>query len=239
MKLVMPAVIPTSYQDLLDKLAFFDQVKAHRVQIDMVDGVFASPASWPFTAGQDLHNRAATGTLLPHVDRVKYEADLFCKDPEPIITDLVNMGVVRLTLHAECTDNISALIARVRHLVGAEANFMAALISIGLSINVDTPTAVLLEHSEEVEYVQFMGIKETGKQGQPFDMRVIDKVREFRGARPNAYIQVDGGINFEIAEQLVAVGASRLVVGSLLLTSNDFPATMAKLEALRPVYGAE
>jgi hypothetical protein len=102
MKLIMPAVIPDSYQDLLQKLAFYDQMKVHRVQIDMVDGVFAgSGASWPLNADQDLHNHAATGSLLPHVDRVKYEADLLCKNPEPLVTDLVNLGVVRLTLHAQ------------------------------------------------------------------------------------------------------------------------------------------
>jgi ribulose-phosphate 3-epimerase len=239
MKLIMPAVIPASYQNLLEKLAYFDQVRAHRVQIDMVDGVFAEPASWPYTALADLHDRAATGTLLPHVDRVKYEADLLCKDPEAIVTQLVNMGVVRLTLHAECTDNISGLIARIRHLVGAEANFVAALISIGLSINVETDISMLLDHSEEVEYVQFMGITNIGKQGQPFDPRVIEKVRAFRQARPNAYIQVDGGVTFDIAKELVDAGASRLVAGSLFQNATDLPATMARLEALRPTYGAE
>jgi len=239
MKLIMPAVIPSSYQDLLEKLTFLDQVRVHRVQIDMVDGVFAGPASWPFAAGQqDLHDRAATGMLLPHVDRVKYEADLLCKDPEPFVADLVNLGFVRLTLHAESADNISGLIARVRHLVGAEANFVAALISIGLSINVETDISVLLEHSEEVEYVQFMGITNIGKQGQPFDPRVIDKVSAFRAQRPNAYIQVDGGVNFDVAKQLVDAGASRLVVGSTLSNAADMPATFAQLEALRPTYGA-
>lgn len=237
MKLIMPAVIPASYEDLLEKLAYFDRVKAHRVQIDMVDGEFAAPASWPFTAEHELHDKAATGEILPHIDRVKYEADLFCKDPERIVTSLVNLGVIRLTLHAESIDNISGLIARVRHMVGAEANFVAALISIGLSINVDTDVSVLLEHSEEVEYVQFMGIAKVGQQGQPFDPRVIEKVREFRKQRPNAYIQVDGGINMEIAQQLVEAGASRLVVGSTLLKSTDLPATMAQLEALMPTYG--
>jgi ribulose-phosphate 3-epimerase len=238
MKLIMPAVIPASYQDLLEKLAFFDQVKVHRVQIDMIDGVFAEPASWPFTCGEDLHNHAATGTLLPHVDRVKYEIDLLCKDPEKVVADLVNLGAVRLTLHAESTDNISGLIARVRHLVGAEANFVAALISIGLSINVDTDISILLEHSDEVEYVQFMGVANIGKQGQPFDPRVVDKVRAFRAQRPNAYIQVDGGVNFDIAKELFEAGASRLVVGSALTNSTDMPAELARLEALRPTYGS-
>lgn len=238
MKLIMPAVIPASYQDLVDKLSRIDQVKPHRVQVDMVDGVFAEPASWPFTAGQDLHDRVATGTLLPHVDRVKYEADLMCKDPEALVTRLVNFGFVRLTLHAECTDNISALIARVRHLVGAEANFVAALISIGLSINVDTDNSVLLEHAEEVEYVQFMGVQSIGKQGQPFDPRVIEKVKAFRAARPDAYIQVDGGVTLDNAKDLVDAGASRLVAGSVLATATDLPATLARLEALRPTYNA-
>ncbi len=229
----MPAVIPTSYQDLLEKFNYFDQVLAHRVQVDMVDGIFATPASWPYTAGSDLHDRVAGGTVLPRIDRVKYEADLLCKDPERIATDLVNFGFVRLTVHAECTDDVSALIARLRHRVGGDVNFIAALISIGLSINVETDVSVLLKHADEVEYVQFMGVADLGKQGQPLDPRVVEKVRAFRKVRPDAYIQVDGGITVDNAKELIDAGANRLVTGSTLLKAADLSATVAKLEALK------
>lgn len=236
MNLVVPAVIPTSHHDLLEKLTLFDQIPSHRVQVDMVDGMFAFPPSWPYTAGADLHDRASRGELLPRLDRVKYEADLLCRDPEAVAVDLLNLGFQRLTLHAECTADVSGLIARMRHKVGAEANFAAALVSLGLSINIDTDTSVLLDHAGEVEYVQFMGIAEIGKQGQPFDPRVIEKVRTFRKAHPDAYIQVDGGVSNENAKDLVDAGVSRLVMGSAVLHAKDLHGMVSHLEALRSPF---
>jgi ribulose-phosphate 3-epimerase len=236
MNLVVPAVIPTSYHDLLEKLTFFDQIPSHRVQIDMVDGVFAFPPSWPYTAGTDLHDRVATGTLLPRLDRVKYEADLLCKDPESIATDLLNLGIARLTVHAECTDDIVGLIARMRRLVGAEADFVAALVSIGLSINIDTDIAVLVGLAGQVEYVQFMGIDVMGKQGQPFNPKVIEKVKAFHAKCPGMIIQVDGGVSLENAKELVQAGASRLIIGSAILHATNLASTVTALEDLKNPY---
>ena len=237
MKLVVPAVIPTSFHDLEEKLTYFDQIPSRRIQIDIVDGVFAFPPSWPYSAGSDLHERVMQGTLLPRLDRVKYEADLLCKDPERISVDLLNLGVVRLTLHAECTDDISALIARMRHKVGAEANFAAALVSLGLSINMSTDISVLVKHAEEVEYLQLMGIDEPGRQGQPFNPAVIEKVRALRAACPKAYIQVDGGVSLENAKDLVGAGVSRLVVGSAIMNAPNLLATVTAFESLRSPFG--
>jgi len=237
MKLLVPAVIPTSYLDLTEKLTYFDQIPTRRVQVDIVDGIFAMPPSWPFIDGTDLHDRVIRGEYLPRLDRVKYEADLLCKDPESIAADLINFGFVRLTIHAECTDDISGLIARLRHKVGAEANFIAALVSIGLSIDIDTPTEVLLKHADEVEYVQFMGIENVGRQGEPFDKRVLEKVRAFRAARPDAYIQVDGGVSLENAKDLVSAGVSRVIAGSAILHATNLSSTVAAFESLRSPYG--
>ncbi|MFA7302611.1 MAG: HisA/HisF-related TIM barrel protein [Candidatus Paceibacterota bacterium] len=238
MRLLVPAVIPASYRELMDRLAYFDQIPARRVQVDFVDGVFATPASWPYnTEGSDLRNHIGQGIFLPRLDRVKYEADLLCKDPEKIAPELINFGFVRLTLHAECTDDISGLIARMRHLVGAEANFIAALVSIGLSINIDTPVDVLLKHAEEVEYVQFMGVDTVGRQGEPFNPIVLEKVRAYRRAHPEAYIQVDGGVSLENAKDLVEAGVSRVIVGSAINHAPDLAKTAAAFEALKTPFG--
>ncbi|PIR83475.1 hypothetical protein COU19_00020 [Candidatus Kaiserbacteria bacterium CG10_big_fil_rev_8_21_14_0_10_56_12] len=238
MRLLVPAVIPASYRELIDALAYIDQIPSRRVQVDFVDGSFASPASWPFNVpGADLHDHVGQGIFLPRLDRVKYEADLLCKEPEKIVADLINFGFVRLTLHAEATDDVSGLIARMRHLVGAEANFIASLVSIGLSINLDTPVDVLDKHFDEVEYVQFMGVKIIGRQGEPFDPRVIEKVRAFRKAHPTAYIQVDGGVSLENAKDLVEAGVSRLIVGSAIMHATDLQKTAAAFEGLRTPFG--
>ena len=237
MRLVVPAILPTSHKDLLEKLTYFEQIPAGRIQIDVVDGTFAFPPSWPYTAGDELHTRVAQGELLPRLDHVKYEADLMCTDPEAIATDLINYGVQRLTVHAECTKDVGALIASMRRKTGAEANFIEMLVSVGLSIGMETDISVLVEHASEVEYVQFMSIDSIGKQGEAFDPKVIDKIKAFHAACPDVIIQVDGGISLENARELVAAGASRLNIGSALLNAPDLHKTVAALEAIKSPFG--
>ncbi len=237
MRLVVPAILPTSHRDLLEKLTYFEQIPAGRIQIDIVDGIFVFPPSWPFTEGTDLHDRVERGELLPRLDHVKYEADLMCKDPEAIATDLINYGVQRLTVHAECTDDVGGLLSSMRRKTGAEANFIEMLVSVGLSIDMQTDISVLVEHASQVEYVQFMSIDTIGKQGEPFDPKVIDKIRAFHEQCPEVIIQVDGGISLENARELVEAGASRLNIGSALLTAPDLRKTVAALEAIKTPFG--
>jgi ribulose-phosphate 3-epimerase len=237
MRLVVPAILPTSHRDLLEKLTYFEQIPAGRIQIDMVDGVFATPPSWPYLAGSDLHDRVQRGEMLPRLDHVKYEADLMCVDPVAIATDLINFGVQRLTVHAESTKDVGALIADMRKKTGAEANFIEMLVSVGLSIGMETDISVLVEHASEVEYVQFMAIDTIGRQGEPFNPKVIEKVKAFHLQCPEVIIQVDGGISLENAKDLVAAGASRLNIGSALLTAADLRKTVASLEAIKTPFG--
>ena len=49
---VLPAIIPASKPELLAWLTRVDY--ASMVQVDIVDGVFAAPASWPFQAGDSV-----------------------------------------------------------------------------------------------------------------------------------------------------------------------------------------
>ncbi|MDD3531313.1 MAG: hypothetical protein PHV99_01850 [Candidatus Pacebacteria bacterium] len=51
MGLVTPAVLPSSRKDLEEKLALFARFPGvRRIQIDVVDGKFTAPASWPYSA---------------------------------------------------------------------------------------------------------------------------------------------------------------------------------------------
>ena len=66
MGLVVPAVLASSRKDFEEKLALFAQLPSvSRIQIDVVDGRFASPASWPYTAGAELGGMVERGDMLP------------------------------------------------------------------------------------------------------------------------------------------------------------------------------
>ena len=83
MGLLVPAVLPISREDLEVKLALFEQMPSvSRVQIDSVDGIFAKPATWPYSDPKGLSALGSAGEMLPHIERFEYEIDLMVLDAE-------------------------------------------------------------------------------------------------------------------------------------------------------------
>ncbi|MFI5260402.1 MAG: hypothetical protein ACHQU0_01230 [Candidatus Paceibacteria bacterium] len=237
MSLVVPAVLPSSRIDLEEKLALFAGIPSvTRVQIDVVDGRFASPASWPYTAPEELRELISRGEMLPHLDRITYEIDLMCHDPETAAEAWLALGASRLTFHAESAINLSQLLASARERFGC-GFISCGMAEFGLALNVMSDLALIEPYLDQIEYVQFMGIARIGRQGQPFDRHVLDKLRLFHARHPQIAMQVDGGVSLETAPALVALGVSNFIVGSAIVRANDPSAAVAAFEALHTPFG--
>ncbi len=85
--------------------------------------------------------------------------------------------------------------------------------------------------------MQFMGIARIGKQGQPPDRGIFERVRSFHSRHPDVLIQVDGGVSAESARALRVLGVSNVVVGSGLLRAGDPVAAFAAFEGKQSQYG--
>lgn len=238
MGLIVPAVLPSSKQELEEKLALLTRIHSvSRVQIDIVDGKFVTPASWPYSAPKEFSAMVQKGEMLPHLDRFTYEIDLMCNNAEKMAEAWLALGATRLTFHAESTTDIERLLASARRRYGAGDGFASGLISFGVAINLASDLALIEQCIKEVEYVQFMGIARIGRQGQPFDRRVFEKIKTFHTKHPEIVLQVDGGVSLENAHRLLALGVSDLVVGSALLKAHDVAGAFALFEALQTPYG--
>lgn len=238
MNFIVPAVLPSSRADLKKKLALVASIpQVSRVQIDVVDGKFAGPASWPYTAPRELRDMVLRGEMLPHLDRFAYEIDLMCIDAERMAHAWLALGATRLTFHAESTTDLGRLLFSARKRYGAGDGFAPGLISFGVALNIASDLSLIEQNLSEIEYVQFMGIARIGRQGQPFDHRVLEKVRVFHARYPEIALQIDGGVSLDTARRLIALGVSNLVVGSALLLAPDPAAAFAMFEALQGSYG--
>lgn len=238
MSITVPAVLPSSCKDLKGKLLFFAEIPSvERVQIDIVDGEFAEPASWPYTVPEEMRAMVEQGEMLPRPDRVTYEIDLMCVDAERAAEDWLALGATRLTFHAESVADLPRLLAFARRRYGPGANFATGLISFGVALNIGSDLALIEPCLEEIEYVQFMGIAQIGRQGQPFDERVFEKVRVFRARHPDLPVQVDGGVSLENAKKLISLGVTNLIIGSAIARADDPISTLAAFEDLKNSYG--
>lgn len=234
MSIVVPAVLPSSREDLKGKLRLLTSISSvKRIQIDIVDGRFATPASWPFSVPAELQNLAAFRDTLLRPDGIEYEIDLLCLDAEKIAAAWLSFGATRLIFHAEAITDLPQFLASVRKKFGGGEG----LISFGLALSISSDLALIEQNIDELQFVQFMGIARIGRQGQPFDRRVFEKVRVFRHRHPHIPVQVDGGVSLGNARQLTALGVSNLVVGSGILRTNNPAAALAKFEELESPFG--
>lgn len=229
MNLVVPAVLPTSRKELSEKLALFSALGAERIQIDVVDINFGTP-SWPYNAQPEFERMVKRSEMLPDYDRIVYEIDLMCTDQDRAAAAWLSLGARRLTFHAESIPNLAAYLkqARVRY-----AGDIGEIVSFGVALNVSSDLALIEPCLPYVDYVQFMGIETVGKQGQPFDERVLPKVRVFRSKHHDLPVQVDGGVSRMNAPKLLGVGVTNLVVGSAILKASDPAAVIRDFESLR------
>src|SRR3989344_1562100 len=208
---IIPAILPHSRRELEVPLARLATVEGIRsVQLDVVDGRFATPASWPFTNSQQptANSQQEARITLPYAERFIFDIDLMVEDPERVAGDWLALVGGRLTLHAASVPDIKNSLATVKRQHGHEAGHTGAF-ELGLAIGVETVSAIIEGLLDEVDYVQFMGIRTIGRQGEPFDKRVLAKIAAFHKAHPEICIQVDGGVSLVTAPKLFALGASR------------------------------
>src|SRR5258708_2674602 len=114
--IVIPAVLPKSREDLnvaLARLAPLTEVTF--VQIDIVDGEFAKPPSWPYALNAVWE--------LPLAERFRYDLDLMLKDPQAAIARWIALGASRITLHAESTPALREIVRDFKRHYGHEAQF--------------------------------------------------------------------------------------------------------------------
>ncbi|MFA5652286.1 MAG: hypothetical protein WC933_02890 [Candidatus Paceibacterota bacterium] len=225
---VLPAIIPESYEDLSCKMS---QVKGivKLVQVDVCDGKFVPSKSWPYVNDDENYFEKITTEEegFPFWESMDFEADMMVKNPEEVAEKWIEAGAKALVLHIESSPKLIELVKDLRKTYGYAGDSVVS-VEIGMAIGIDTPNEELdkfLEKNPEgkalIDFVQFMGIKKIGYQGQPFDEEVIKKIKALRKKYPSVVISVDGGVNFDTYKDLVKAGANKLISGSALYESKD------------------
>lgn len=212
---IVPAIIPQSREHLiesLEKIAPFTDT----VQIDIVDGIFVPPRSWPYTHKENPLD------LRPIIDGFSTEVDLMIQNPEEVLEQYLKAGVKRVVVHLESTQALDAILA-----LKEKYPF-----ELGLSILNDTDVQVLLAQIHHADYVQLMGIAEIGSQGVPFDIRVVERIRTLKAEFPDLMISIDGSVNKETLPLLKEAGADRFAVGSAILSADDPEGAYRELDAI-------
>ncbi|MAZ30018.1 hypothetical protein CL655_01915 [bacterium] len=200
---VIPAVIPadvTSLIETAERLTF-----APRLQIDIVDGRFATPASWPFApAGMPAE-------VAGVCEQFDVQVDIMAVDPLAMAEAWIGAGAQEIVIHLESVADPEPFFS-LRQKYGTQLWLSGA----------DTlPIERYVAHQNDIDGVQLMGIATIGQQGQPLSPRVVENITALRTAAPDLPIQIDGSVNQETIGSLREAGASHFVVGSAIVGADN------------------
>src|SRR3989344_7736545 len=221
---IIPAIIPKDFKDLREKM-FLVLGMVPLVQIDVMDGNFTPEASWPYNTEEDpdflsIKNEEKP---FPFTNKIDFEVDLMVKNPESLWFDWVLAGAKRIIFHLESTNDIGSLIKDFRGRLVPKDSFF--YVELGIAVDIATDNENLTPFVEDIDFVQFMGIKKIGLQGEPFSDEVLPKIKNFRESFPELTISVDGGVSLISAPKLIEAGANRLVSASAILRSESIRET--------------
>lgn len=220
---IIPAIVPKSFEDLKDKVS---QVagRVDLVQIDICDGKFTPDKSWPIENDEDEKFKVFVSQEegLPNWEDIDYEIHLMTKTPVDEVSDWAKAGAMRILVPIETgSDAITDII-----------NEWGSVVEIGLVANMETPVEVFESYLDKVSTIQLMSIDVVGHQGEPFDEKVIEKIKKLREIGYKHQISIDGGINLENAKKIIEAGADRLVVGSTIWGSDNPIETLKQLKQI-------
>lgn len=221
---IIPAVMPETFKELMSDVGRVRGL-ASWVQIDVMDGMFTNSISWPYAPGsRQFEKIVADEAGMPFWDEVNYEIDLMVNNPAVEAPKWLLASAGRLVLH-----NKSLMRGDGRAIM---EEIKSRGVEVVLAIRPSEPIEEIDQYVDLLDGVQCMGIEQVGFQGEPFEEGVLAQIAAIRAKYPDMPISVDGGVDNETAPLLVQAGATRLVSGSFIFTSEDAKASIVELQKI-------
>lgn len=228
---IIPAIMPKSYEDLKNKISIVRGLSPV-VQIDICDGILVKNKTWPFTSptDTDLHFKKILNEEegLPFWEDVDFELDLMVKDAVENFDIYARLGAKRMVLHISAVNDLNEF---KEFLEGIDP-YIKDNIEIGVGVWLDKPIEDVFILGNCVDFVQIMGIKRIGFQGEEFDEKCVEYVKILKEKFPDLIVSVDGGVNLNTAPLLIDAGVDRLEIGSALFNTDDIIGTLEEFKNL-------
>lgn len=214
---IIPSIIASNLEEIKLKI---EQVAGlvSWVEIDIADGLFVSNLTWPLVnSNQEIEDLKINEG---QDQKTKISVHLMTEKPEAVIARWQTVAD-RIIVHYESTDKIEDIISTS---AGGD--------KLGLALALDTPVEKIYPYLDKIKLVQLMSIEKLGYAGQNFVDQVFTKIKTLKFDWPEVKIIIDGGVNLEIARQLMDFNVAGLIVGSAIWQETDIPQAIANFQKL-------
>lgn len=220
---IIPAIIP---QNLKMVRETFSKVvgSVKKVQIDIVDGEYAPPKTWPFNGNQfeEMIQFVRGEEKFPLIDEFDFEVDMLTFHPVEYITDFISMGAKSFVIHIDSTDHAKECLEAAKN-SGCE---------VGVGIKPSVDSSLLEQYLPMIDFVQFMGNDRVGYNGVSLDEVVLEKIKGFNKRHPSVPIQIDIGVSKETIKLLRDSGVTRFISSSTIFNSPDPREVIKEMQVL-------
>ena len=212
---IAPSILSADFGRLGEQVAEATRAGADYIHVDIMDGRFVPQ----ITIGAPVVAAIHSYTNLP------LDVHLMIETPEHQIKQFADAGADIITIHLEACPHINRAVQMIK-----EAGVKA-----GVALNPGTPMESLGEMLPDLDLVLVMTVN-PGFGGQTFIAGMLDKIARLRAEldekRLATELEVDGGINAEVAPKVVQAGARVLVAGAAVFSSGQTVAeALAKIRA--------
>ena len=209
---IAPSILSADFSCLGEQIRAVERGGAGVLHVDVMDGHFVPN----ITIGLPVVQSLAKFTRLP------LDTHLMISEPGLYATQFVKAGAQMVSVHVEADAHLHRTLTSIKD-AGAQA---------GVVLNPSTSLSTVEEVLQFADYVLVMSVN-PGFGGQKFIPESIDKVKRLRRLiderQLNTRIEIDGGIDRNNIETVVAAGAEIIVAGSAIFGKPDAEAAVKEL----------